>query len=353
MENAREFTLIECGGSPYEIGLQWGKGCKENITSAVGNFIDTMMVSFMNLSREQVISLALEHLPYIEQFDPYMVEMMRGQAEGTGLSFEEIVTLKCATDFMAKAMTGIPALCTSLAATGSATEGGKTILGQNIDFVPQSSIDLLKIHHHNGPVQYILSINNWGDYTLSSAGFGICLNATFARNHEFTLPVSAYIPRVMRQKTIEGAFDLLKQVARGAGYYHLADGSGQMFGIESTYDDFEVMHPQRNLLLHSNHYITERFKAEDTAAVVQPDSYDRLDTIGSLIRRHYGHLTPETAMEILADHNHYPNSICRHTDETVPISSKSLASFVMVPEERVIYIALGNPCENGFVHFEF
>lgn len=26
MKNVREFKLIECGGTPYEIGLQWGEG---------------------------------------------------------------------------------------------------------------------------------------------------------------------------------------------------------------------------------------------------------------------------------------------------------------------------------------
>lgn len=31
MKNAKEFTLIKCSGTPYEIGRQWGEGCKESI----------------------------------------------------------------------------------------------------------------------------------------------------------------------------------------------------------------------------------------------------------------------------------------------------------------------------------
>jgi hypothetical protein len=140
LENAGEFKLIECGGTPYEIGLQWGKACKENILATTRNVIGTM-VSFSNLSREQVLSIATEHLPHIERFDPYLVEIMRGQADGTGIPFEEIVTLKCMTDFTAQAITGVHTLCTAFAATGSATAGGQTLLGQNIDFVPGSTID--------------------------------------------------------------------------------------------------------------------------------------------------------------------------------------------------------------------
>lgn len=350
MKTVREFRVIECKGTPYEIGKQWGEGCRDNILTAARNSMESM-TSFLNISREQVIALALEHLPQMEEFDPYFVDMMRGQADGSGLSFEEIVTQKCMNDFTGKAMTGVCTLCTAFSATGEATEGGKTLLGQNIDFVPEATMDLLKIHHNDGLVQYILSFNNWTEYTFSSAGFGMCITATFARNHVFTLPVSAYLPRVMRQKSIGEAWDLLQQVARGVGYYQLSDGSGNIYGIESTHDDFQVMRPERGILLHSNHYLTERFQERDTAAGLQPDSYDRFDRISGRINRHYGHITLETAMDILADHDHHPNSICRHIDPTVPVSSKTLASFILVPAENAIYIAAGNPCQYEFVRY--
>ncbi|HEX3010631.1 MAG TPA: carcinine hydrolase/isopenicillin-N N-acyltransferase family protein, partial [Syntrophomonadaceae bacterium] len=162
-----------------------------------------------------------------------------------------------------------------------------------------------------------------------------------------------YLPKVMRQKNIDDAMDILKQAARGLGYYHLADIYGHMSGIESIHDDFEILNPDRDMLLHSNHYITERFKAADTAPQLQPDSYHRLDRIRSLFNQHYGNINVEIVKEILADHDHHPNSICRHIDPTVPISSKTLASFIMVPGEESIYIAAGNPCEYEYVRYTF
>lgn len=101
---------------------------------------------------------------------------------------------------------------------------------------------------------------------------------------------------------------MLKQVARGVDCYHIVDGSGKMYGIESTYNNFEVLTPQRDIFSHSNNYVTERFKACDTAPVIQPDSFDRQNTIGELISQQYGHITAETAMELLADHHHVPIS---------------------------------------------
>jgi isopenicillin-N N-acyltransferase-like protein len=69
------------------------------------------------------------------------------------------------------------------------------------------------------------------------------------------------------------------------------------------------------------------------------------------MKRHYGDITPEVMMEILSDHNNYPNSICRHPDDASPTAlvSETLSSVIMVPEDRKMFIAYGNPCQNEYV----
>ncbi|MCX6826898.1 MAG: C45 family autoproteolytic acyltransferase/hydrolase [candidate division Zixibacteria bacterium] len=351
MKSHKEFKLIECWGTPYEIGRQWGEGCKESILKISDNSFNVMSLMYQ-APKEEVIAHAMRFLPLVQKFDPYLIEIMRGQADGAGVNFEEIITQKCMNELLFR-YNNITGLCTSFAVTGKATKDGKTILGQNIDFFPGSPIDLLKIHHSTGLVQYILSFSNSTEYTFSSAGFGICALATIGQDYSFNIPLACYLPRVMRQKNIQDALDLLKQVASGLGYYHLADANGEIYGIESIHNDFEIIYPEKDLLLHSNHYITERFQKGDTAHMYQPDSYHRLETIKDFANQHYGHFDPEIAMEILADHNHHPDSICRHINQTNPLSSVTLASFIMVPEEGAIYIACGNPCEYEFVRYEF
>lgn len=351
MKNAKEFKLIECQGTPYEIGQQWGEGCKESILKVSENICNSMM-SYYQASKEEVISNAMKFFPAVQKFDPYLIEIMRGQADATGLSLEEIFTQKCFNE-LTFSYNNISGLCTSFAVTGKATQDGKTILGQNIDFLPEAPIDLLKIHHANGIQQFILSFSNSSEFIFSSAGIGMCANATIGKNYSFNIPVGCYLPRVMREKNIHDAMDILKQVARGLGYYHLADINGDMLGIESIHNDFELLYPERDMMLHSNHYLTERFKGEDTAPQLQPDSYHRLDRIRSLVDQHFGHINIEIIKKILVDHDQNPYSICRHIDPKVPISSTTLASFIMVPEERAIYIAAGNPCEYEYVRYEF
>lgn len=351
MKNAKKFKLIECRGTPYEIGRQWGEGCKESILKISENICNSMACNYQ-ASKEEVVSHAMKFFPAVQEFDPYLVEIMRGQADATGLSLEEIFTQKCFNE-LTFYYNNISGLCTTFAVTGKATQDGKTILGQNIDFFPGTPIDLLKIHNANGLQQFILSFSNSSEFIFSSVGLGMCANATIGKDDSFNIPVGCYLPRVMREKNIHDAMATLKQVARGLGYYHLADANGHMSGIESIHNDFQLLYPEMDMLLHSNHYITQRFKGVDTAQELQPDSYHRLDRIRSLVNQHYGHINIEILMKILADHDHSPNSICRHIDRAVPISSTTLASFIMVPDEGAIYIAAGHPCKYEYVRYEF
>lgn len=355
MKQAQELKMVECGGSPYEIGRQWGEGCKESILRIAEN-ISQSMADFYQASKEEAVANAMKFLPVVKEYDPYLVEIMRGQAEATGLAFEEIFTQKCFNElcfhFSSINNTGgdnsgnsASGLCTSFAAAGPATREGNTILGQNIDFIPGNPVDFLKIHHENGVSQFVLSFSNSSEFILSSAGFGMCANATIGKGFAMNIPVGCYLPRVMREHNAPAAMELLRQAARGLGYYHLADRDGYMAGIESIHNDFAMLNPEKGLLLHSNHYLTEGFQDEDTAMMLQPDSYPRLERIRDLMQRHYGHIGVETVMEILADHAGHPDSICRHVNPAAPISSATLVSFIMVPAENVLYLTAGPPCE--------
>lgn len=361
MKSTKEFKLVECSGTAYEIGVQWGEGCRESFYQTAENNFRNMELMH-HAKKDEVIAKALRFLPLIEQFDPYLVDLMKGQAAATGLSFAEIVTSRCIFE-LSFYYQNIAGLCTGFAAAGKATADGKTLLGQNIDWAPGATVDFLKVHHTGGPDQYILSFSNSSEYTLSSAGFGICAFATFGTNYAFNLPLGCYMPRVMRQKNIHEALGLLKQVARGLGYYHLADADGTILGIESTYNDYEILQPVDGLMLHSNHYLTERFKHDDLLAylvemglfpaVMATESFNRYERIRSLMSKEVGRITPETAMKVLADHEeNYPYSICRH-DDSGPSPSITHASFIMVPAEGTIYVACGHPCEHEYIRYIF
>lgn len=142
MKNKREFRVIECKGTPHEIGRQYGEGCRDSILKSMEiNF--GIPTSGYNISQEQLINSAKKYLPLVKSFDPELIEMIEGQAEGAGISFEQAFALRCTLE-LGPYYPRLSGLCTSFAARGKATRGGKTILGQNIDWYPGFPIDLLE-----------------------------------------------------------------------------------------------------------------------------------------------------------------------------------------------------------------
>ena len=81
MKNKREFRVIECKGTPHEIGWQYGEGCRDSILKSLEiNF--GIPTSGYNISQEQLINSAKKYLPLVKSFDPELIEMIEGQAEG-------------------------------------------------------------------------------------------------------------------------------------------------------------------------------------------------------------------------------------------------------------------------------
>ncbi|SDF26028.1 C45 family autoproteolytic acyltransferase/hydolase [Sporomusa acidovorans] len=346
-------TFVECQGTSYEMGRQYGEACRDQLAKALEMNINKLR-HFAKINREDILANAHKFLPQAEAFDPELIAFLRGEAEGAGIHFDEAFYLRCSLEILLY-YGKIASLCTSFAATGMATKDGKTILGQNIDWFSDFPVALLKLRYASGLGQLALSFGGVAEYVLSSRGFGLCANLTLAprENYRAGLPYGCYLPKVMRQEKIGDALGVLCQVARGTGYYQLASSEGDLVGYESTYDDFNVLHPDKDMQVHANHYLTERFQKGDWGYTIFPDTYLRVNRIKRLMELQYGEITPEVMMKILSDHNNYPDAICRHANQNLSPEhhSETLASFIMVPEERKMYIAYGNPCQSDYLQY--
>jgi len=345
--------VIECSGTPYEIGKQIGEGCGDILHHSMKTTFAVLSRGYGN-STDEVIATASKFIEPVREYDHILIEHLQGQADAIAVPFEEMFALRCIFE-MSYYYKQIQGLCTSFAATGKATRDGKTILGQNIDWLTTYEPYLLHMHYEDGTRLLALSLGGMVEYSMNSYGFGNCANSLFTKADPycFSLPLGCYLPKVMRQSSIDEAAKLLKQVARGVGYFHLADRTGNMVGIESTFEEVEAVHPSNELLFHANCYCTERFKDRDMAAAILPDAFDRTKRIEELLLAQHGNISVDTAKTILSDHAHSPYSICRHGAPNKPTAWEmtTVASFIMVPEEGKMYIAKGSPCENDYVEY--
>jgi isopenicillin-N N-acyltransferase-like protein len=348
-----ELQVVECSGTSYEIGRHYGENRTTSIRKASELFFGALLRSPFKASKDEVKAKARKaFLNSTKSFDPGSLDMVEGLAEGAGIGFDEAFALQCSIEVSLNYQ-HVSAMCTSFTVTGKATQDGTTVLGQNIDWHPAAPVDLLRIRHEDGLERFCLCLSGNAYYHLTSAGIGNCANLTLGAlaKLENQVPLSFYLSKTMRQKSIEDALGVLSRTARGYGYYHLADAKGEMFGIESTHNSHRVIRPQKDVLVHANHYESEEYRDGDWAHLVLPCTYARGARMRELIAEHYGDLSPKLMMEFLADHKDHPNSICRHVDETKPeeLASESRASVVMVPAERTMYVSQGPPCQNVFV----
>lgn len=346
--------VIECQGTPYEIGKQIGEGCRDILQHSMETTFGILSRGYQN-TLEEVIATAGKFMDPVRQYDPMLIEQLQGQADAMGVPLENMFALRCIFE-MSYYYKQIQGLCTSFAVTGKATQEGKTLLGQNIDWLNAYEPYLLHLKYPDGTRLLALSLGGMVEYSLSSHGFGNCANSLFtkAEPYCFSLPLGCYLPKVMRQSSIHEAVAILKQVARGVGYFHLSDCTGQMVGIESTFEDVEVIQPKNDLLFHANCYCTERFKDKDMAAAILPDVFQRSQRVEELLLKEYGRITVETAKAILSDHEHAPYSICRHgaPDKPAAWEMTTVASFIMIPDEGKMLVSKGSPCDNDYIEYQ-
>lgn len=69
----------------------------------------------------------------------------------------------------------------------------------------------------------------------------------------------------------------------------------------------------------------------------------------STLTHDYSEIPPQHVMKYFSGHSNFPKGICAHVDPESDLSpSATLASVIMIPEQKVMYIAVGNPCKNAY-----
>ncbi len=354
MKEKTTLPVIECHGSEYEIGRQYGEQCRESLHSAVGLMYRSMQLMPYQAGREAVARAGSRYLENVRFFDAGAIDRVKGMAEGSGLAFDDVFALQCYSELFVN-YPGIVGMCTSFAVSGEATKGGKTILGQNVDWHPDSTVDLVRIRRKDGSRLFCLFLNGYGGFYLSSRGFGNCANLTLCPPAAVAghIPYAFYQYHAMTREGSREAMEVLRRTARGVGYIHVADRDGFLAGIESVYDDYTILEPRDGVLVHANHYETEKYKKGDAARAYIPNSFTRADRLRKLIAGSHGSLTPDMMMTFLQDHEGRPNSVCRHVDPALPavFATLSRASWVAVPAEGRLYVAAGPPCEHQYAEY--
>lgn len=347
--------VVEASGPPSQLGFELGTQCKDLGQQMVKDYRQELKRSY-NLEWDKAKVIARKYLAFCQDSIPEYVEELQGYARGAELSLDDVFTLLCDFSIARKEVHG----CTDLAVSANLTKEKHVLIAHNEDYPPRYADYLCMVRAKPQDAPAFLSVT-WGGIIfgvgLNSAGLGFGINGLNPNDTRVGIPAFVVFRILFGAKTIVEALTYANLPHRETSdNVVVADNNSQIYSIEGSATDFELIHATDGYLVHTNHYVTQKMRKYESD--FQDDiksirgymcSVSRYNRTLSLLRESE-EISLQRIMEILRDHVNYPCSICRHLDEKVKVDDrgKTIFSSVVDLTAQELWICCGNPCSGEY-----
>ena len=197
-------------------------------------------------------------------YAPDLFEELEGIARAADVSVEELLALNAFLELHdyyseAFAVSG----CTSLMVPGT-TSGEGALIAQNYDLssIYASAAVLIKVKSERAPdALFYTSAGILGCAGINAAGIGVVINNLVPSDAGGGILYPFVIRRVLEAVRIGDAIDAVVAKPRASGMnYVLCDENGEIYDLETTAREYEVICPFDGPMAHANHYLTDRLK---------------------------------------------------------------------------------------------
>jgi isopenicillin-N N-acyltransferase-like protein len=356
------YPRIEVEGGPAERGRQYGEAARERVQRSVEAYGE-VFAHYAGWDWERVRAEAAAYRAPIEAYEPRYLEEMDGLAAGAGVDPVDVLAINVRTEIMfagtARDLGRAPSECTSFAAVPSRTADGELLLGQNWDWLPHAADTtvILEARQDEGPdFVTVVEAGLLAKVGLNSAGMAIATNALVSAADEGRpgVPYHVLLRALHDAETPADTMAALGRSTRSSSAnYLVAHADGIALDVEAAPGDYAqlfVGYPQDGVILHTNHFANPGFDGRDVGLVSMSDSVFRLMRARQLVAEHPGPLDREFFEGLLADHAAHPHGVCCHPDPRLEPADQSatLASLIVEPATRRLWIAAGTPCAAPF-----
>ena len=344
------YPYLRVMGTPYQMGVQHGKQERDR----VHRFLDMILSGAVrgDTTRREVLGRTRAFLPLFERSVPRLLPEIRGLADGAGISFEEALLLQILGAIGNARAEG----CTTFVISGKGTAHGRILIGQTSDMGPEQEEVGMVLHlvPEEGPRILMWTFGgHLGYHGMNSAGVAHFANALGGGPPRRPgLPHYPVKRKMLEQETVAQVLRVLDtHPVCSSGNYVVTGADGTIEDVELTPEGYAALGDAgEGFIVHSNHFLSSRFRSQETDAASTPSSFPRYERIRQLILAQYGQLTVEIMQRIMSDHENQPLSICRHPQ--VGDSGKTVACLIAEPEQGRFHVCRGNPCANDFATHE-
>jgi isopenicillin-N N-acyltransferase-like protein len=349
--SSQRLPVVLVEGSHYEMGMQIGLDRRDVICQMLAvyrRYFEEEAEKIGIADWDEAILHARKYLPFAEESLPQYVEELQGMADGTGVAINDLLVLNC---MEAITQDVLHTSCTSLAAAPEVTADGSLLVGHNEDWLPDDQQTVYLVHARPADEPAYLAITYGGllpNIGFNQHGIAQCCDSVYPNDAHIGVPRIFVSRSVLAARTPADAIRAALNRRRAAGYNHLiVHVSGEMYNVEVSAQDFDVIYGIEGILAHTNNYLSRRMRAIEKDSDELIASRVRYNRASRLMRSQRGKLSFKSFQAILSDHVNYPQSICNHIDENdSPLErQQTIASLLMDLTARTMYVAWGPPCQ--------
>jgi isopenicillin-N N-acyltransferase-like protein len=370
-----QFPHIKVAGGPAERGQQYGAQAKERVLRSVAAYAE-IFEHYTGWDWATVRSEAARFEAPIADFRPGYLAELRGIAEGAGLDLLDVLAINVRTEIMfaaeARRATGgdgspgrLPAECSAFAVAAPPGRPGPTLTGQNWDWLPHASdtVVVLEARQDDGPdFVTVVEAGLLAKTGMNSAGLGLVTNALVSGDDAGTpgVPYHLLLRAILDSANVSDALIALQEGIRSSSAnYLITHESGVAVDVEAAPGDFSRLYfvfpdPGNGVLLHTNHFVADRFDRLDVSVWAMPSSPVRLQRLLAGVGAMPDHCLGAFGA-LLSDHANYPAAICCHPElGAEPLDqARTVTTVLMDLNARRMRIADGNPCTTAFRELDY
>lgn len=345
----KKFREITVSGSEYEMGLQIGEECKDEIKDLVGITLQRFNLSSKkNISLNQVTNLVKKIIYCSKDFLDDEFNELKGISRSSNVKFEDLMILNCRNMFGA-----VSEGCTTVLISSERSSEKSSIAGQNWDNDPlMMDFSIVLTRKPN----YKPNNTTWTQPGLSaymginSEGTAICMNALNGPVSTAGIPWYFIVRKIFGTKGFEEINNILKNITPAITANAAIVTNEGPVNYELTPKKIRYIEPEEGLIVHTNHCVHNDlvFNNIEFKDNIYGQSFER-KTRSENILSEIKSVTLDNVKSILSDHDGFPTSICRHQNSDKFTGwQKSVISIIMLPELGQLHISAGNPCENEY-----